>query len=293
MTTSESLCGQTTAVLCDFWRVLATADEAVSLDWSGYKSHQEAVNLSLVTAKRQYRSRLPFELPSLPSCLCSDYKKKIGSLYLGVKPADCKAYRLAVGKKNVVHPIVQTVSCDLYVVHPVAAQSAGCLTYNALTHKHMIKMLMQTDADWTCWLAAEARVWKHKHKSETDSDSCHTVHRLCTACKWFSAGCCCRCIKDGRPDAAWAAISWRHHWHAQEMLPTRFQKTAQSEQHWYSNTFMEGFICHKLKIINKGTSRLYMPWRWVLKVCFVLHNYKQNNYVMMICVIFLPKCTQA
>jgi len=31
------------AVLCDFRRALATADEAISLDWSGYESHQEAV----------------------------------------------------------------------------------------------------------------------------------------------------------------------------------------------------------------------------------------------------------
>jgi hypothetical protein len=40
------------AVLCDLRRALATADEGISLDWSGYKSHQEAVNPSLVTAKR-------------------------------------------------------------------------------------------------------------------------------------------------------------------------------------------------------------------------------------------------
>ena len=40
------------AVLCDL-QALATADEGISLDWSGYwscyKSHQEAVNPSLVT----------------------------------------------------------------------------------------------------------------------------------------------------------------------------------------------------------------------------------------------------
>ena len=32
-------------------RALATAEDGISLDWSGYKSHQEAVNPSLVTAK--------------------------------------------------------------------------------------------------------------------------------------------------------------------------------------------------------------------------------------------------
>ena len=31
---------------------LAAADEAISLDWSSFKSHQEAVNPFLVTAKR-------------------------------------------------------------------------------------------------------------------------------------------------------------------------------------------------------------------------------------------------
>ena len=33
-------------------RSVETADEAISLDWSGYGSHQDAVNPSLVTAKR-------------------------------------------------------------------------------------------------------------------------------------------------------------------------------------------------------------------------------------------------
>ena len=44
----------------------------------------------------------------------------------------------------------------------------------------------------------------------------------------------------------------------QEMLPTRFQGTAQSEQHWHSYADIEGFICHKLKSINECTSRSHM-----------------------------------
>ena len=44
------------AVLCDFRRALATADEAISLDWSGYKSHQEAVDPSAVMATRFARA---------------------------------------------------------------------------------------------------------------------------------------------------------------------------------------------------------------------------------------------
>jgi len=43
------------ATLYDFRRALETADEAISLNWSGYGSHQDAVNPSLVTAKRHER----------------------------------------------------------------------------------------------------------------------------------------------------------------------------------------------------------------------------------------------
>ena len=41
-----------TSVLGYFRRALAAADEAIILVWSGYESHQEAVNRFLVTAKR-------------------------------------------------------------------------------------------------------------------------------------------------------------------------------------------------------------------------------------------------
>ena len=47
--------------------------------------------------------------------------------------------------------------------------------------------------------------------------------------------------------------------YAEEMLPTRFQDTAQSEQHGHSNADIEGFICCKLKSINECTSRSNMP----------------------------------
>jgi hypothetical protein len=39
-------------VLCEFRRALAIADEAISLDWSGYGSQQDAANPEMVTAKR-------------------------------------------------------------------------------------------------------------------------------------------------------------------------------------------------------------------------------------------------
>ena len=47
--------------------------------------------------------------------------------------------------------------------------------------------------------------------------------------------------------------------YTEEMLPTRFQVTVQSEQHWHANAEIEGFICCKLKSINECTSRSNMP----------------------------------
>ena len=52
-------------------------------------------------------------------------------------------------------------------------------------------LLTLTDADWTCWLAADARVRKLKHRFEHDSDSGHTVHQLYTAYKQYSGGRAC------------------------------------------------------------------------------------------------------
>ena len=102
-------------------------------------------------------------------------------------------------------------------------QSTTCTSWTSQWLDH----LTWTDTDWTCWLRADTRVWKHNHKFETDSDSCHTVHRLYTAYKQYTVGCCCWCVNHGRIAADSAIFSWWQH--AQEMLPTRFQETAQSE----------------------------------------------------------------
>jgi hypothetical protein len=40
------------SVLCDFRRALATADECISLEWSGYESQRDTVDPILVTARR-------------------------------------------------------------------------------------------------------------------------------------------------------------------------------------------------------------------------------------------------
>ena len=154
-------------------------------------------------------------------------------------------------------------------------------------------LLMRTDADWTCWLTADARVRrKHKHKFETDSNSGHTVDRSYTAYKQYTVV-MPWCVNDCITAESSAAVSWRYH--AQEKLLTRFEETAQSEQYGHSNADIEGFICSKLKIFNECTSRLNMPWRCARKVCSVLQKYKWNKIVMTICVIILalPDRTQA
>ena len=47
--------------------------------------------------------------------------------------------------------------------------------------------------------------------------------------------------------------------YAEDMLPTRFQENAQSEQHWHSHADIKGFICRKLKDINECTPCSNMP----------------------------------
>ena len=152
-------------------------------------------------------------------------------------------------------------------------------------------LLTQTDADWTCWLIADARVTgrEHKHKFETDPDSSHTVHRY-TANKRYTAG-CCWCVNHGRTATSSVAISWRDH--EQEMLPTISRncpiRTALT------------FQCRHQRLCSSQTQNyqwMHIPLEYALKtvrkICSVLHNLKWNNYVMTICVIIpgLPKRNQ-
>ena len=66
------------AVLCDFRRSLDTADVGFSLDWSGCESHQEAVDPSVVMAKRTGQL---FRPGHEPACGVSD-----GRYYQGAIP---------------------------------------------------------------------------------------------------------------------------------------------------------------------------------------------------------------
>ena len=49
----------------------------------------------------------------------------------------------------------------------------SCSRFFATDNLHLLdcsvtwSLLTLTDADWTCWLTAGSRVWKHKHKFET------------------------------------------------------------------------------------------------------------------------------
>ena len=145
--------------------------------------------------------------------------------------------------------------CSIYE-HTAARVFLSCDKLHLLDCSVTWSLLTRTDADWTCWLTADAHVRKHKHKFETDWDSCHTVHRSYTTYKQYTAGC------------AWCVQRWQNSCilssrlmttPCARMLPTRFQETAQSEQHWHSSADIEGFICHQLKIINECTSRSNMP----------------------------------
>ena len=141
--------------------------------------------------------------------------------------------------------------------------------------------LLMTDSDWTCWLAAEALVSKHKLKFETYSYS-HTTHRLYAAYKKYTAAYCCWCINHH--------LAWQYSCNQN----ATYQEAAQSD----ALTFWcrpQGFLCSKLKNINECTSCLNMHCRLAWKLCSVPHNYKWKNYIMAICVIItqLPKRTQA
>ena len=125
-------------------------------------------------------------------------------------------------------------------------------------------LLTQTDAVWTCWLTADHWLQKQKHTFETYSNSTgsHTVHRMNTAYKHYVAG-CSWWVNDGRTAAISAAITWLYH--AQEMLPMRFQETAQSEpskQHWNSNADIEDLIKSLFVTKSKLTTNAHL-----LRIC--------------------------
>ena len=45
-------------------------------------------------------------------------------------------------------------------------------------------------------------------------------------------------------------------------------------------TGIDDFICWELKIINDCTSSSYILWQCAWKLCYVLHNHKENSYAM-------------
>ena len=105
-------------------------------------------------------------------------------------------------------------------------------------------LLTQTDADWTCWLTVDAPVWKHNTNLKLTQTAATPYTGRYTAFKQYTVG---------MPSSSLLTTPWA------KLLPTRFQATAQSEQHWHSNADIEGFVCSKLKIINECTSCSNVP----------------------------------
>ena len=132
-----------------------------------------------------------------------------------------------------------------------------------LTDWHRLKLLTDSTS-----LETQTQIWnwlRHRPPSTTVVHHLQTVHfGLPLSQQWQNS-----CILSSRLMTTP---------YVEDMLPAIFQETARSEQHWHSDADIEGFICHKLKIINECTSCLIMPWRWALKVCSGFLNNKWNNY---------------
>ena len=80
--------------------------------------------------------------------------------------------------------------CSIYINTAVLVLSIDNL--HLLDCSVTWSLLTLTDVDWFCWLTADARVQKHKHKIETDSDWPHStqiVHCLQTIHCWLHLMC--------------------------------------------------------------------------------------------------------
>ena len=156
-------------------------------------------------------------------------------------------------------------SCDIKI--SIVSQCRILVAVQYLTHSCSRFFPTETCTCWTAlwlghywrWLTQLNLLNDSRHTSletHTNLKLTQTAATQYTAYKQYTAG-CCWCVNDGRAAASSAAVSWRHH--AQEMLPSRFQEIAKSEQHWHSNADIKSFICSKLKNINECTFRSNMP----------------------------------
>ena len=119
-------------------------------------------------------------------------------------------------------------------------------------------LLTLIDTVWTCWLTVE----------QTDSNSCHTIHRLYTAYNKYTAACYCWWVNQLQPQQP----SYDNVMHK---IDATYQETAQSKQLWQSDADLKGFLFNKLKIINIigglasyvlfhiSTSEIIMSWKSV------------------------------
>ena len=114
--------------------------------------------------------------------------------------------------------------------------------------------LSPDDAKWTCRLTADARSLKHKHKFETDSDSCNTHPQ--TVHDWQLMSCLAMTCK-ALPQPPADAVQKQKKKHLQR----DFQETARLEHD-------ENFEDIKLKIVNNSTCLSVMPWAQKLGSCY-------------------------
>ena len=136
--------------------------------------------------------------------------------------------------------------------------------------------LLDCSKTWSL-LTLTDTVLNYKHKFTTDSDSNHTVH-------WVHS---CTLPTNSTLLAAADVSTMAEQLHPQppshgDIISKKFylldfKKLPKSEQHWHSGADIEGFICCKLKIINKCTFCLNIQSTHHLNInagLYILHQLK-------------------
>ena len=87
----------------------------------------------------------------------------LSSCYIEISAvSQCRILWLfSIRKHSCLHFFFRLTPCTCWTVGTASDCSVQTVTWSLLT---------LTDADWTCWLTADAQVGKHKHECETDSD---------------------------------------------------------------------------------------------------------------------------
>ena len=150
-------------------------------------------------------------------------------------------------------------------------------------------LLTRTDEDWTCWLAADSQVRKHKHKFETDSDSGHNC-TLPTNSTLLAAAADASTFAEQLPPLLTSYDDAMH----KNCYLWDFQATAQSEQQWHSDA--NCWTWNALFVTNsKLSTNAYLVWicpengRYVL---FFITTSETSTSSRCVIVQGLPERTQ-